>query len=124
MLTGVQGIEAVDIDVKHDPEKQIGKKYMEWVNLQMSGSEALKNCVVQKTKSDGWHLIYRTHIHEGSQKLAYLEGGTEAVIETRGQGGLLFVAPTPGYEVKRGSLKDIRMIEDKGRACFMRSAAG
>jgi len=123
MLTGVQGIEAVDIDVKHDPEKKIGKKYMEWVNLQMSGSEALKNCVVQKTKSDGWHLIYRTHIHEGSQKLAYLEGGTEAVIETRGQGGLLFVAPTPGYEVKRGSLKDIRMIEDKGRACFMRSAA-
>lgn len=123
MLTGVAGVEAIDIDVKHDPDGTIGKKWFEWVNLQMSGCEAIKQCVIQKTKSNGWHVIYRTSTHEGNRKLAYLEGSKEAVIETRGVGGLLFVAPTPGYEVKRGDLKSIPQIQDKARECFFRCAA-
>ena len=123
MLTGLDGVEAIDIDVKHDPDKTIGKKWFEWVNLQMSGCEAMKQCVIQKTKSNGWHVIYRTSTQEGNRKLAYLEGSKEAVIETRGVGGLLFVAPTPGYEVKRGDLKTIPEIPDKARECFFRCSA-
>ena len=116
------GIEAVDIDVKHDPSGNIGKDYFDYLKMYVSGDEALMDSIIQKTKSGGWHIIYKTNTHAGNQKLAHLDGSKEAVIETRGKGGLLFVHPTPGYEVKRGDLKNIKLISDKGRECFMRCA--
>jgi hypothetical protein len=121
-LLCVGGVECIDIDVKHDPQGTIGKEWFDYANLWLSGSQALPQCVVQKTKSNGWHVLYRTNIHEGNQKLAHRAGSREAIIETRGKGGLVFIAPTPGYEVKRGDLRNIQLIDDKARECFMRCA--
>lgn len=110
-LLCTEKIEAVDIDVKHDPKGTIADDLLssiEAFGLKMPG-------VVQKTKSGGFHLIYRCPNPDGNRKLAHRRGSKEAVIETRGAGGLLFVAPTPGYEVVTGSLCNIPMVEQTER---------
>ncbi len=121
-LLCVGGIEVIDIDTKHDPTGNIEKEYFEWVKMWTGGEEALKKCLLQKTKSGGWHLIYKTDIHQGNTKLAKKAGSKEAVIETRGAGGLVFVAPTPGYEIKRGSFADLQYLTDKERDLLIRCA--
>lgn len=115
-LLCTDNIEAVDIDIKHDPKKSIAADLLESIEafgLRMPG-------VVQKTKSGGFHLIYRCPEPEGNLKLARRRGNKEAIIETRGKGGLLFVAPTPGYEIETGSLTDIPTVEQEARNNLIR----
>ena len=110
-LLCTDGIEAIDIDVKHDPEKRILKQIRQGVeefDIAMHG-------VVQKTKTDGWHIIYRCPEPEGNLKLARRKGEKEAMVETRGRGGLLFIAPTPGYEVISGDLLNIPTVTQEAR---------
>lgn len=121
-LLCTDGIEAFDIDVKHDPKKIITSQFLENLASSMEGSEAFTRCVVQRTKSAGWHIIYRTANPEGNQKVTYRAESKEAVIETRGQGGLLFIAPSPGYEMKRGDIKNIGTLTESERAIFFQCA--
>jgi len=114
-LVCVNGIECIDIDVKHDGGAGIDKAYFEGVKQWQGGPEILKKCCLQKTKSNGWHLIYKTDIHQGNTKLAKLKGGKEAVIETRGVGGLVYIHPSPGYTVLNGSLTNLQKLEDNER---------
>jgi hypothetical protein len=120
-LLCTDGVEAIDIDVKHDPERTIDKQWFEAVKSDPRGKDALEACVIQKTKSGGWHVIYRTGANEGNQKLTH-KVGKEAVIETRGKGGLLFIYPTPGYEILRGSLDGLVGLSTEERALFFASA--
>lgn len=99
----VDGIEAVDLDVKHDPKGTIGEDLLQAIE----DFGFTMPAIVQKTKSGGLHIIYRCPAPEGNLKLARRAGEKEAVIETRGAGGLLFVAPTPGYELQNASLTRI-----------------
>ncbi|KKK83739.1 hypothetical protein LCGC14_2790360, partial [marine sediment metagenome] len=62
------------------------------------------------TKSGGYHLIYRAPNIMGNKKLAKSAETKEAIIETRGEGGYIAIAPTPGYTFDRGSLADIPML--------------
>jgi len=115
-------IEVIDIDVKHDPDGAIGRNYFADLMEYETTEKAIKKCVVQKTKSNGWHVIYKAINSEGNQKLAFLPGCKEAAIETRGDGGLLFVYPSPGYEVKRGDLCAIREIAPGERKSLINAA--
>lgn len=117
------GIEAIDIDVKHDPKGTITSQYLENLKASTAGTQAFHKCVIQRTKSKGWHIIYRTDSPEGNQKLTYRAESKEAVIETRGEGGLLFIAPSPGYEIKMGSLKNIGTLTAAEREIFFRCAS-
>jgi len=104
-------MEVIDIDTKHDPKGSIAEDLlnsMESFGLKMPG-------VVQKTKSGGFHLIYRCPRPEGNQKLANRRGEKEAMIETRGPGGLVFVAPTPGYEFISGDILAIPEASQEDR---------
>lgn len=115
-LLCTDGIEAIDIDTKHDPSGTVMDDLLKWMDdfgLSMSG-------VVQQTKSGGYHLIYRCPNPEGNKKLARRKGSKEAMIETRGAGGLLFVHPTPGYEVLSGSLLEIPTEPQENRDLLMR----
>ena len=115
-LLCTDNIEAVDIDIKHDPKGSISADLlnsMETFGLSMPG-------VVQKTKSGGFHLIYRCPQPEGNMKLARRSGEKEAMLETRGQGGLLFIYPTPGYEIQSGDLCDIPMATQEDRDYLIR----
>jgi len=110
-LLCTDGIEAIDIDVKHDHKGTIAKDLRD--SLKTFGMMQMP-AIVQKTKSAGYHFIYRTETPEGNLKLARRSGEKEAMIETRGKGGLLFIAPTPGYEL-HGDLTAIPTIEQSQR---------
>lgn len=107
-LLCTDGIEAVDIDSKHDPKGTIKRDLSDSLkDFDLGGLPVL----VQRTKSGGYHWIYKCPEPEGNLKLAHRRGHKEAMIETRGKGGLLFVAPTPGYEILNGSLTDVHAAQ-------------
>lgn len=110
-LLCTDGIEAIDIDVKHDKKGTIAKDLRD--SLKTFGMMDMP-AVIQKTKSGGYHFIYRTEAPDGNLKLAKRAGEKEAMIETRGKGGLLFVAPTPGYEL-HGDLANIPFVDQEKR---------
>lgn len=110
-LLCTDGIEVVDIDTKHDPRGTILSDFMAAID-DFGFNEP---CVVQATKSGGAHIIYRAPQTEGNLKLARRNGEKEAVLETRGAGGILFVYPTPGYAVTSGSIFDIPAIKQESR---------
>lgn len=116
------GIEAIDIDVKHDPAGTIDDDWIDAVRGHESAKAALKRCVIQRTKNNGLHIIYRAATVQGNTKLAKRPGEKEHCIETRGMGGLLFVAPTPGYEIVLGDLMKLQTIADEDRKRFFRCA--
>lgn len=111
----VDDIEAIDIDTKHDPSGNIAKDYFKVLKDNEQTKAILEKCVIQKTKSGGYHIIYKCKSREGNQKLAKRDGGKEAVIETRGKGGLLFVNPTPNYKIVKGSLFEIEYLKKSER---------
>lgn len=115
------GIEAIDFDLKHDPNKDIQTRWKQALSGTIAETE-LRKCVFQKTKSGGFHVIYRTNKAQGNQKLCRLKTSKEAVIETRGLGGLLHIAPTPNYEVIFGDFANLQTISDEARDIFIAAA--
>lgn len=117
------GMEVIDIDTKADPQRMIHKQYFDEVFWGGTiDDEILNKCTTVKTKSGGYHLIYKTNKQEGNQKLCFRAESNEAVIETRGNGGLIFAYPTPGYRVMRGSYEGINTISDEYRDILINSA--
>lgn len=110
-LLCTDGIEAIDVDTKHDPTGKIRGQIIDAFDafdFKMQG-------VVQRTKSDGLHMIYRCPAPDGNRKLAKRRGEKESMIETRGRGGLLFITPTPGYEILSGTLFSIPTVTQEER---------
>lgn len=75
---------------------------------------------LESTPAGGKHLLYRCDTVEGNQKLASKPDGDKrkTLIETRGEGGLIIVAPSRGqvhpsgnpYLLQRGNVSSIRTI--------------
>ncbi|MDQ6774005.1 MAG: bifunctional DNA primase/polymerase [Candidatus Dormibacteraeota bacterium] len=84
----------------------------------------------ERTPSGGYHLLYRcSGPIEGSLKLARRRSGTEVqvLIETRGEGGYVVVAPSGGHvhpsgerwELLRGGLEQIVTINPAEREALL-----
>ena len=99
------GLEVIDIDVKHDPKGDIFEKYVGLLDDKIADK-----LVLQKTVNGGYHLMYKCSEIAGNKKLAKNQETGEAVIETRGEGGYVAIAPTPGYSFKRFHLNQIPEI--------------
>lgn len=75
----------------------------------------------EKSKSGGYHLFYRTTTQVGNKKLAEVWAGEGTVkkkitiIETRGKGGQMVIAPTPGYTPLYGDLLSLPYISEEER---------
>ena len=50
------------------------------------------------------------------------EAGKDVLIETRGEGGLVMCAPSPGYLILQGELTNIRKISDLQRIALIEAA--
>ena len=88
--------EAIDIDPKHWK----GIDVQALVTLQQTNPELYKKLRIDKTPSDGAHVLYRCKESVGGNaKLAFKEGEREAGIETRGQGGYIILPPGLGYSI-------------------------
>lgn len=71
----------------------------------------------EKTLSGGMHVFYRAPNCQESQKLARRGGKT--LIETRGEGGLIFCAPTEGYRVLWGDFTEVPCISTNQAATML-----
>lgn len=103
-----KGIEVLDIDVKYFlPDTHFVSDVFDAV-VDAIGLEAYELLVEAKTISNGYHLIYRTNVIEGSTKLASRPtidsekkaefDNVRVLLETRGHGGIFVVSPSVGYE--------------------------
>jgi hypothetical protein len=81
--------------------------------------------VVEITQSGGRHVIYRCGAEVcGNLKLAQRKDGDAilTLIETRGEGGLFLCAPTAGYEVIQGDLRDPPVLSETERDILLQQA--
>lgn len=104
------GLEAIDFDLKNAVDPQaIMKCFKAKVN-----KDLLKVLVVQQTQSGGYHFIYRCEDVSSSKKLAKNPEG-KAIIETRGEGGLIKCYPSEGYTLIQNSFDKIPIISPEQR---------
>ena len=104
------GLEAIDFDLKNaESPEGIMKAFKSKVP-----NKTLKKLVIQTTVSGGYHFIYRCEDISSSKKLAKNPEG-KAIIETRGEGGLIKCAPSEGYSVIQGSLLEMPIITPSER---------
>ena len=110
-------LEAIDFDLKNaeDPEK-VMKMFKKRVP-----KELLKKLVVQETQSGGFHFIYRCEDITSSKKLAKNPEG-KAIIETRGEGGLIKCYPSKGYKRLQNSFEEIPIISSLERLSLFTAA--
>lgn len=103
LVCGFNSVEAVDIDSKNDPT------LLDRLEKTFNDFDVPRYWVVQKTPSGGLHLVYKCEKIEGNQILAK-SNNQKVLIETRGIGGYIAIAPTPGYELRAGTFEDIPTI--------------
>jgi hypothetical protein len=111
--------EVIDVDEKNDPEKKIFGRFKYLV--QTNHPELWDRLVIEKTASGGYHILYRCSVIEGSQKLAKRQDD-KSLIETRGEGGGIVCAPSPGYVLLKGSFANIPTITPDERAYLLSAA--
>ncbi len=86
------GFEVLDFDVP--------VAYDDWIMLMRDHApELLARLPIISTPSGGRHVYLRSDAPDGNQKLAlYYVPDRQIAIETRGEGGYVLAAPSPGYE--------------------------
>lgn len=116
-------VEGVDIDSKCQlPDQDLWAEYQAAVEMLAPG--LLARLPLERTPSGGYHIPYRCAAARdvGSMKLAQRPATPDeldrnpnqkryTLIETRGTGGQFQAAPSPGYEMLRGSWIDLPTIE-------------
>lgn len=108
-------LECLDIDDPTTYEPFLDLLEMSWPGLH---DRLLK----RQTPSGGYHLIYRCSTSvAGNLKLASAQSGAVR-IETRGEGGYFLSAPTPGYKMLSGGLKDCPVLSPEEIAAIHAAA--
>ena len=106
-------IEILDVDSKHWKEDgNFSDIFMDFLRI----LPFYEKLVCYKTMNNGLQYPYRTTCAEGNQKLAKRLTGPEAILETRGKGGLAVCPPTEGYEWLHAEWADIPTLSDKERS--------
>ena len=108
-------LQTIDVDCKHAANPI--DMYNRFIQALVYVDEA-DSLYVEKTKSGGLHVIYRLK-NEAPRKFVPAhrideDGAKHALIEVLGEGNMVFVAPSPDYEVLQGALNinDVPVIDD------------
>lgn len=106
-LACCDGIEVIDVDLKYSLDDSLFTKLLDSI-FSMVGEEVLNSLILAQTKSGGYHILYKTSIEEGNQKLAsritldeekkHEKDDRRVLLETRSLGGYVVLAPTEGYK--------------------------
>lgn len=124
-LTGkISGnLEVIDFDLH-------GELYPKWAELvNKENPDLLKQLVIESTQNNGIHVAYRceSEINE-TLKLARRKiiinskERIQTLIETRGEGGLILVAPSKGYNLIQGEYLKIPTITKEQRGFLLKCA--
>jgi hypothetical protein len=92
---GDKGLQAIDIDSKNakDPKEFLQRVRDAYASVQMP----MDKLIIQRTVSDGVHLIYRTDTPKRSPVLAADQQG-KTLIEIRGEGACIMMYDLPKFE--------------------------
>jgi hypothetical protein len=114
IVTGFNNLECIDIDLKVfstlQEQNEFWNEYLSFLTDNIDDFE--KKFVIYKTKNQGYHILYRCKIIQGNTKISVLENHKEAIIESRGIGGMVII-----YENKISKLAyyDIQEISERDR---------
>ena len=120
IITGFDFLEVIDIDTKvFSTQIEMNEFWDEYY-------QTLKDTIINfdnkfpiyKTKSGGYHILYKSKRCLGNTKIAVLKGHKEAIIETRGTGGYVFIYPQ--NKVSELSYFDIDFVSDEDRDALWR----
>lgn len=115
IVTGYGDVECIDIDLKvfSTAQEQIEfwSEYLSFLKDNILDFD--EKFVIYKTKNAGYHILYKSKRVQGNKKLAALKYHKEAIIETRGIGGYIFIYE--GKNITEKTYKDIEYISDQDR---------
>ena len=120
IVTGFEDLEVIDVDLKvFSTTTEKTNFWNEYLSLL---KEAIfdfdKKFVIYKTRNAGFHILYKTKRVAGNIKIATLKHHKEAVIETRGLGGYVFMYPE--NKISELSYFDVQYITDDDWSALMR----
>ena len=120
IVTGFEFLECIDVDTKvFSTQTEMTDFWNEYyTTLKDSIINFDDKFVVYQTKSGGYHIIYKSKRVVGNTKIASLKGHKEAIIETRGTGGYIFIYPDK--KVGARSYFDVDFIADEDRETLWR----
>ena len=115
IVTGFEFLECIDVDTK------VFSTQIEKDEFWNEYYQTLKDLIVDfedkfavyVTKSGGFHILYKSKRVQGNTKIASLKGHKEAVLESRGNGGYIFVYPQKKYAKK--TYFDVDFVTDADR---------
>ena len=117
LVMGFDGIQCLDIDAKHFTSNEYERFCTQ---LDEEAPELRKKMIVQRTRSNGFHWIFKCDAIEGNQKLARNKKG-EVTFETRGRGGQIVAFPSQGYKIE-GKITNVTRITEQERDVLFRVA--
>lgn len=115
IITGYDYLECIDVDLKvFSTAKEQIEFWEEYISfLKDNILDFDEKFVVYKTKNAGFHILYKSKRVTGNKKIAVLKGHKEAVIESRGLGGYIFIYE--GKNILDKTYKDVEFITDRDR---------
>ncbi|MCD2424418.1 bifunctional DNA primase/polymerase [Niabella pedocola] len=126
-------LEAIDIDTKNFSEGCLFIRFCE--AIAQHDADLFKKLVIAQSRSGGYHMYYRCREIESNQALARRPVTEEekrrnpkekvkVLIETRGIGGYIVVAPTPGYKLIQSDFSQLPEILPSERRILLNAARG
>jgi len=114
VITGFNRLEVLDIDLKvFSTLKEQQDFWIEYTGfLRDNILDFDTKFVIYRTVNGGYHILYRCDKIEGNLKIAKLKGHTEAIIETRGIGGYVFIYEN---QISKKSYFEIQDISELDR---------
>ena len=118
ICTGYDNLEVIDVDLKvlHSLKEQqdFWNEYLSFLQDNIDSFD--EKFVIYKTINNGYHILYRCNKIEGNKKIAKLKDQQEAIIETRGIGGYVFVYEN---QISKNSYTEIQEISELDREVLL-----
>ena len=114
LITGYNNLEVIDVDLKVfatlQEQNDFWNEYLSFLKDNVDDFDL--KFVIYKTKRQGYHILYRCNTIQGNTKIARLKEHKEAVIESRGLGGMVVI-----YEnrISKLSYAEIQTITERDR---------
>lgn len=118
------GLEVIDVDAKYDLTGSLYADFKQLIDDNLP--DLIDSWVIGATKNGGYHIYYQAADIAGSQKLArrptnadelskHPQERVKVLIETRGEGAFVVVAPTAGYTVIQGDFSNLPVLTAEQR---------
>ena len=114
LITGYNNLEVIDVDLKVfstlQEQNDFWNEYLSFLKDNIDDFDL--KFVIYKTKRQGYHILYRCEKIQGNTKIARLKEHKEAIIESRGIGGMVVI-----YEnkISKLSYSEIQTISERDR---------